>query len=177
MKIKENQKVINIILPEINGEEFNMETLKGKPFMISFFRFASCPFCNMRVNELVRRFDEFGEDFTIVALFDSSLENLQKHTEKHQAPFPILADKKNIFYKKYAIEKSFSGMLKGMLTRFPTLMKGILIGFVPIQPKGSMITMPADFLVDRNGIIQTVYYGKDEGDHLEIEIVKRFSLL
>ena len=36
--------------------------------------------------------------------------------------------------------------------------------------------MPAEFLVDRDGIIQTVYYGKDEGDHMPFEEIKAFAL-
>jgi hypothetical protein len=35
--------------------------------------------------------------------------------------------------------------------------------------------MPADFLIDREGIIQVAYYGKDEGDHLPFDTVKSFS--
>jgi peroxiredoxin Q/BCP len=39
-----------------------------------------------------------------------------------------------------------------------------------------MATMPADFLVDRDGIIQVAHYGGDEGEHLPFDSVKEFSL-
>ena len=152
-----------------------MESVKAKPFMLSFFRFASCPFCNLRVNELVRRFDEFGTDFTIVAVFDSPLDNLIRHAAGHQAPFAILADADNTYYKEYGIEHSVGGMLKGMFLRMPTLLRAMFRGYIPITIKGSMTTMPADFLIDREGIIQVAYYGKDEGDHLPLDVVKEFS--
>ena len=42
-------------------------------------------------------------------------------------------------------------------------------GYLPTTIKGSMTTMPADFLIDKNGIIQKAYYGSDEGDHLPLE--------
>jgi len=175
MIITKNTKHLIIELPSLNGEVFSTEALEGKPFMISFFRFASCPFCNLRLNELIHRFEEFEKDFTIVAIFDSSVENLQKNNDENRAPFPILADKTNIYYKKYGIKKSLFGMLKGMIFRFPTLIKGMLQGYIPFPPKGSMLTMPADILIDKNGIVQNVYYGKDEGDHLDFEIIKKFS--
>lgn len=143
--------------------------------MLSFFRFASCPFCNLRVNELVRRFDEFGDDFTIIAIFDSPLDNLTRHAEGHKAPFPILADESNKYYKEYGIEHSFIGMLKGMFFRMPTLLKGMFKGYVPLIIKGSMTTMPADFLIDRDGNIKTAHYGKDEGDHLSFDKIKAFA--
>ncbi len=175
MRLESGVKPVNIKLPSINGPIIETDHLLGKPYMVSFFRFASCPFCNLRVNELVKRFDELGSDFTIVAIFDSSLENLKVHTEKHKSPFSILADEENKYYKAYAIEHSVLGMFKGMFMRFPTLMKGLFKGYVPLKIKGSMTTMPADFLIDKDGMIQRAYYGADEGDHLSFDEVKEFS--
>ncbi len=175
MRLTTNSKIKNIRLPAIDGSIFDSDSVKGKPIMISFFRFASCPFCNLRVNELVRRFDEFGDDFTIIAIFDSPMDNLARHTEGHKAPFPILADESNKYYKKYGIEHSFIGMLKGMFFRMPTLLKGMFKGYVPLIIKGSMTTMPVDFLIDREGNIKTAHYGKDEGDHLSFDEIKAFA--
>ena len=143
--------------------------------MLSFFRFASCPFCNLRVHELVKRFDEFGDNFTIVAVFDSPLDNLIRHSKGHKAPFPILADESNQYYREYGIEHSVIGMFKGMILRMPKLMKGMFKGYLPIIIKGRLTTMPADFLIDQAGIVQVAYYGKDEGDHLPIKEIIKFS--
>ena len=176
MRLKSGVKAKTIRLPAIDGSMFETESAKGKPIMLSFFRFASCPFCNLRVNELVRRFDEFGNDFTIIAVFDSPLDNLTRHAEGHKAPFPILADEDNKYYREYGIEHSVLGMLKGIFLRMPTLLKGMFKGYIPTTIKGSMTTMPADFLIDRAGIIQVAYYGRDDGDHLPFDTVKEFSL-
>lgn len=176
MKLKSGEHFKHIELPSIDGTIFNTDMIEGKPFMLCFLRFASCPFCNLRVNQLVKRFDEFGDDFTIVVIFDSSLDNLIEHNEGHKAPFAILADETNKYYTEYAIEHSMLGVLKGMIFRFPTLLKGLLKGYLPLKIKGSITTMPADFLIDRDGIIQNAYYGKDEGDHLSFDVVKEFSL-
>ena len=176
MRRKEGDKLSHIQLPAIDGSTFDSMNMSGKPFMVSFFRFASCPFCNLRVHQLVQRYAEFGDDFRMVAIFDSPLRNLVRHTDKHKAPFPILADESNKYYIEYGIEHSVTGMLKGMFFRMPTLLKSMFMGNVPLIFKGSLITMPADFLIDREGIIQTAYYGKDEGDHLSFEQVKTFSL-
>ena len=175
MRLVPGEKIKNIVLPAIDGSTFDMDMLKGKPFMLSFLRFATCPFCNLRVNQLVKRFDEFGEDFTIIAIFDSSIDHLKKHASGHKAPFPILADQENVYYQKYGIEKSLFGMLKGMILRFPTLIKGMLKGYLPNLFKANLIIMPADFLVDREGRIQVAYYGADEGDHLPFDQIKAFS--
>jgi len=176
MKRKSGDTITNLSLPAIDGTTFNLDKLKGRRYMLSFFRFASCPFCNLRIHELVTRFDEFGKSFTIVAIFDSPLDNLQRYAKKHHAPFPILSDKKNKYYHEYGVEHSFSGMLKGMFFRLPKLLKGMFIkGYIPFVFKGSLLTMPVDILVDEKGIIHTAYYGKDEGDHLPFEQIKVFS--
>jgi len=175
MKKSPGTSVTNIILPAIDGSIFDLHSIKGKPFMLSFFRFASCPFCNLRLAELVKRYDEFGEDFTIVAIFDSPLANLIQHAEGHHAPFVILADEKNTYYQQYGIEHSIIGVIKGMFFRLPTMLKGLAKGYIPMTIKGRITTMPADILVDRDGVIQQTYYGKDEGDHLAFEQVKTFS--
>lgn len=176
MKRKTGDKITSIRLPAIDGTMFDLDGLKGRPFMLSFFRFASCPFCNLRVHELVTKFDQLPRDFTIVAVFDSPLDNLQRHADRHHAPFPILADESNTYYKLYDIEHSISGVLKGMILRMPRMMYGMFgKGYVPLQIKGSMTTMPADFLVDRQGVIREAYYGKDEGDHLPFSRLRDFA--
>ena len=38
----------------------------------------------------------------------------------------------------------------------------MLKGYIPLNIKSSLTTMPADFLIDREGNIQAVYYGKDK---------------
>ncbi len=144
--------------------------------MLSFFRFAACPFCNLRIHELVSRYSELGSGFTVVAVFDSPLDNLISRTKRHKAPCPIFADENNRYYNEYGIEHSFYGVLKGMLRRMPALVKGILKGYVPITIKGSLTTMPADFFINWNGTIEIAHYGIDDGDHLLFEEVKAFSL-
>jgi len=175
MYITDEMKIQNIVLPAIDGTIFDLHSIEGKPFMLSFFRFASCPFCNMRMHELVKRYDDLSDDFTIVAIFDSPIDNLILHAEGHNAPFPILADEDNLYYKQYGIEHSIMGVIKGILFRMPTLLRGMAKGYIPTTIKGNMTTIPADFLVDAQGIVHQEYYGKDEGDHLPFERVKEFS--
>lgn len=177
MRRQSGDSITDIRLTAIDGNPFTLEQLKGKRFMLSFLRFASCPFCNLRVHELTRRFSEFGGNFTIVAVFDSPLDNLQRHAVRHQPPFPILADGNQTYYREYGIERSVLGVLKGMITRMPSLLYAMFVkGYLPLRIQGNMTTLPADFLVDESGIIQVAHYGRDEGDHLSFDQVKAFSL-
>ncbi len=176
MKHEPGDRITPVSLPAIDGTLFNTDSLQGKAYMLSFFRFASCPFCNLRMHELVTKFDQLPSGFTIVAVFDSPLDNLQQHADRHHAPFPVLADENGGYYELYDIEHSLPGVLKGMIFRMPRLMYGMFgKGYVPLKIKGSMTTMPADFLVDEDGIIRKAYYGSDEGDHLPFDQIKEFA--
>ncbi len=163
-------------LQGMDGHLFDSSSLRGGRYLISFYRFASCPFCNLRMREVIRRFPELEGRLGIVAIFDSPLESLRRHASGHQAPFPVLADPGRSAYQRYRIEQSFLGMMKGMIFRMPTLMRAMIShGYWPTSMDGSLTSMPADFLVDENGIIQTAHYGRDEGDHLAWDTIKAFA--
>ncbi|MFP5504674.1 MAG: redoxin domain-containing protein [Gammaproteobacteria bacterium] len=176
MRRQPGENVGRLSLPDLDGAIFDLDRLRGRRFMLSFFRFAACPFCNLRVHELTTRFGEFGGQFTVVAVFDSSLDNLQRHAGRHRAPFPILADEANVHYRAFAIERSVMGMLKAALLRFPDVLRAVLVeGYLPTSIQGHPATLPADFLVDEQGVIRQAYYGKDIGDHLPFEAVRAFA--
>lgn len=162
-------------LPSIGGGTISTAGLQGQRYLLAFFRFASCLFCNLRMRELVTRHGELRQPFPIVAIFDSPLDHLVRHAEGHQAPFPVLADEENRAYRSYGIEHSVRGVFKGMLLRAPTLMRGMLAGYIPLKIRGSLTTMPADFLIDERGVIRLAYYGSDEGDHLPFGEIIAFS--
>lgn len=175
MSITVGSKAYTVVLPSVEGDIFSTDTLLGKPYLISFFRFATCPFCNLRINMLINRLNELGDEFTILAIFDSPLQILMKSAEKHRAPFPIVADENKTYYTKFSVKKSFLGMLHGMILHSPTLLKGMFKGYIPFPITGSMLTMPAEFLVDKHGIIQHCFYAKHEAEHLDFEIIKKFA--
>ena len=176
MKREPGDSAVHLVLPALDGKLFDTGSLAGRPWMLSFFRFASCPFCNLRMHELVTRHKELPDNFAIVAVFDSPLDNLQRHADKHHAPFAVLADEHNRYYREYGIEHSIPGLLKGMVLRMPRLLYGMFAkGYLPLTIKGSMTTMPADFLIDEQGIIRLSHYGRDEGDHLPFEQIREFA--
>ena len=164
-----------IQLSAIDGKVFDSRSLAGRRYLVTLFRFASCPFCNRRMAELVRRRDELGEDFEIIAIFEADLGHLQKHASQHLAVFPVLADPKRASYREYGIRKSLFGVIRGIVTRINVIAMGMLRGYVPREISSRLLTMPASFLVDEQGIIRLAYYGRDEGDHLSFDSIKSFA--
>ena len=90
--------------------------------------------------------------------------------------FWILADEEFFYYKKFSVEQSFIKFLIGTIVRFHRLMLASLKGYIPFTFKGSVSTIPVDILIDKNGVISEVYYGKNTSDHLSFDKIKSFSL-
>ena len=175
-QIRQGDPIGPLTLPTIDNSEFNIDAVSGKRYLLSFYRFASCPFCNLRIHSLVQNYDELPDNFEMIAIFDSPLDNLQRYSAGHHAPFPILADEENTYYRKFGVRRSLLGVLKGAILRMPTVLYAMFAkGYIPWTVKGSMTTMPLDILVDERGIVQSAYYGKDEGDHMPIERIKSFA--
>ena len=173
---KQGDQISELTLPNIDNSEFNIDVVAGKRYLLSFYRFASCPFCNLRIHSLVQKYDELPNNFEMIAIFDSPLENLQRFTAGHHAPFPILADEENTYYRKFGVRRSLLGVLKGGILRMPTVLYAMFAkGYIPWTVKGSMTTMPLDILVDESAIVQSAYYGKDEGDHMPFSQIREFA--
>jgi len=69
--------------------------------MLSFMRFTACPFCHLGIHQLISNGQAFDENFIVIAVFDSSLGNLQKQSKDQKAPFAILADEQGIIEPIY----------------------------------------------------------------------------
>ena len=65
MKISAGYKLDEITLPDHNGNSFNLSQTLGKKVLLTFYRIAGCSFCNLRLNEINKRFGELGSNFTV----------------------------------------------------------------------------------------------------------------
>lgn len=102
---------IPFIATDYLGNTIDLKNFKGQRVLLSFFRGASCPFCNMRVHELIKHFSQFQENgIDIITVFAARKEEILKYTGEQMVPFSIIADPNLEVYKKYGIEESYSGL-------------------------------------------------------------------
>ena len=71
MRIKAGDQAPQLVLPSIDGTTFEMSAMKGKRVIFTFFRFSTCPFCNMRIDSIVKRWDEVSDDSVMSGVFDA----------------------------------------------------------------------------------------------------------
>ena len=66
MKIKKGDLINELSLPSIDGSVFDLESIKGKKALISFYRYSSCPFCHLRINETINNKVKFGNNLSLI---------------------------------------------------------------------------------------------------------------
>ena len=166
----------DISLPATDGSTFKMSDYKGKRVILTFFRFSSCPFCNIRINRIVKRWNEFPEDTVMVGVFDAKIGELTKRMKKHNAPFTIVADESFEHFEKNSVMKSFSRFMWGAMRSPLTFMQASLKGYFPMTMSLSKLSLiPVDILIGEDGKVVEAHYCKDTVDHIPIDKMISFA--
>lgn len=167
-----NQKAPSFTGIDMFGQSFSSEQFAGKKVYLTFFRTASCPFCNLRMHQLINRYEKWkNPNLIVVAVFSSTREDILNYAGKQNPPFTIIADPDEILYKKFGVGHSYWGMFKAMF-RFYTLFQIIKNGFLKFKAMTEKPILTGDFLMDEKGNFLETYYGQDFGDHLEFEKIE-----
>ena len=176
MKINVGDQAPEFILPAIDGTEFDMSSTRGKRVIFTFFRFSTCPFCNIRINRIIKRWDEFSDDVQMIGVFDAEIEELKKKMKKHNPPFTVVADSSYELFLKHGVEKSFFRFLIGAVRSPITFLQATFKGYFPNTfSVKKMSTIPVDILIDEEGQVVEAHYCRDTADHIPIERLISFS--
>jgi len=173
MRIAPGAEAISFEVEDIFGQSVRLEDFRDRKLLLSFYRYASCPLCNLRIHELTKRSAEFEKrGLSMVAFFQSPAESIRKYVSKHEAPFPIIPDPEHNVYNKYGVESSVGGFLGGMLGIDSP--KAMLKGFLPGKMEGTWTLMPADFLIGPDLKVQEAFYGNKISEHLPFDKIDAF---
>lgn len=163
---------------DVTGARIKLSDYRGDKVLLAFYRFALCPFCNLRLSMLAKRKKELEDrGLKIIAFIQSPLEAVRKSSDRHNTPFPILADYDKEIYSQYGVASRPAGMMSTVLRRPLKIFRAILKGYIPYKIQGDPNLMPAEFLINPDGTIHTAHYGKDAGDHLSFEKLNSFAQL
>ncbi len=163
---------------DINGDHFRLSEEKNKVTVLSFFRDASCPFCNVRIYEYTKKHEEWAElGIEVIAIFTSSPDKVKKFVAKNPRPFKTFGDPDLQIYEKYLVEKSFAKFLLGVVSNIPRFIKGWLVGgrFNPINRHINLV--PADFIITPKGKVIDAWYGRDVSEHIPMQRIERVATL
>ena len=98
--------------------------------------------------------------------------------DKHDTlPFTVLADTDFRYFQKYDIERSLIKMITAMFFKAHRIFPAIIKGYIPTRIKGHLDIAVTDILINKQGVVEEVYYAKkDIVDHFEFDKIKEFSL-
>lgn len=162
---------------DIYNNTVKLSSYKGEKVLLVFFRFASCPLCTVRFMQLVQDCKKYqAQGIRVIAVFESSADYIKTYiTNSQSVPFSIIPDLEGRLYKLYGVKKSFLGMMLGMF-RVVKMFKGLVArAFKMGRPDGSVMRVPADFLIDEFQRIVDSYYGTDIGDHIPMKRIRAFA--
>ena len=167
-------------LTDIFDRTIDLKNYKGKKVFIGFFRHAGCPFCNLRVHNLMKVREKLTEsNMEMIFFFESKKElMLQSIFHKEVSPVPLIADPEKKWYGIYGIENSLLKTSMSHLTSFIQTAIAAKKKNLPIYPMASgesFSTIPAEFLLDENQIIRKIHYAKNLNDRLSIDTILDFA--
>lgn len=175
-KLRIKDKAVNFKTKDYLGNPVNLDVNLGKKVFLSFFRDASCTFCNIRLNKLINNYDSFQEKgIEIITFFASSKEDILKHAHGQNAPFAIVPDPLFEIYALYGVETSLKAKLKTMMMPQRAI-KAMTSKYFNPKSLFEENTVPADFLINEAFVIDRAFYGKDFGDHLPIDDVLNWTI-
>ncbi len=175
MELKQGDQARPFEVSDKNGNTINLENYKGKKVLLSFYRYAERVFCNLRINQLSQLYPEWSKhNFEIIAFFQSPMKDVNRQFQGKDVPFSIIAHPEREVYASYGVTKSSSlGFIKGAL-RVDRMLKSVAKGNKIKIGYGDIKLKPADFLIDKNGVVQTAYYANDISDHISMESITAF---
>lgn len=172
-RLQANDRAPELVTRDFLGAPVDLQSLRGHKVMRSFYRYASCPLCNLRMRDLIRGYGAWAEQgLRMIAVFQSPASSIATYVGRQDAPFPIVADPAMVLYRRYRVEQRWTAMLTpSVLLNAARAMKA---GMLPGRVEGPANRIPADFLIREDGVIDVAYYGADAGDHVPLEQLERW---
>lgn len=174
MRLKAGENAPHFRIDDLDAGIFDMISARDKPLLLSFFRYASCPLCNLRVHELITKQELFKERLQIVMVFQSPKEKIEQYVGKQDIPYRVLPNPQRHLYVRYGVEASWQAFMKAWVMKLPQVFSALLKhGYRPGSVEGEMHRVPADFVIAPDGVILRAFYGVDIGDHLPIHEIEK----
>ncbi|NNF02095.1 MAG: redoxin domain-containing protein [Bacteroidia bacterium] len=176
-KVQAPEQARDFTISDINGNEISLQSYKGKKVILSFFRYAECIFCNLHIRKLSQALDQIeNSQYQFMAVFQSPKDHVHEHFTNKLIDVSLIADPARRLYKLYAVEESnFIKFLRGTM-RLDKFFYALMSGIGVKVGHGSKFLVPADFLVNEEGMIVKAYYGKNISDHLPVDQVVKFLI-
>lgn len=151
----------------LGGRTVDLAALRGRTVLLKFYRFATCPVCNLHLHRFVHDYGMLQAlGLTTVVLYHSPAEKLQA-TNIELPPFDLVADPEKRIFRAYGVETGLAGMFSPAVMR--DYLRALMAGFPPgmLTSDGGITGNPADFIIDADGRVAFAHYGRHYADALD----------
>lgn len=162
-------------LPNAVGAKVALaDLLESGPVVVSFYRGAWCPYCNLELRALQASLDELrAVGATLVAISPNTPDTSLTVVEKHELGFPVLSDAGNAVARRFGLVFEIPPYLEAEYRAI-----GHDIGAA--NGDGSWeIPIPATYVVDRERVIRYAFVDVDYKKRAEpaevIDVVRKLA--
>lgn len=164
---------------DLDGRPVSLDDYRGRKVLLVFLRNAACALCNLRVHQMIGKHEEWKKrGLEIVAVFESPEANMRAGVGSQRASFPLVADPEARLYELYGVETSeekTNATIADASTK-SFIAEAAAAGFALTHEEGSNFhRIPAEFLIDEQGVVAEAHYGRLITDHLPLSAIDRFA--
>lgn len=144
-------------LPTATGETLNLDTLLSTgPVVLTFYRGAWCPFCNMALRALQQHHTEItARGAQLVAVSPQIPDESLTLAEKHSLDFDVLSDPGSETAERYGLAFDLTDELATVYDSFGFDLQHVNGGHARTLP------IPATYVIDRDATIRWAFVDTD----------------
>ena len=160
-------KVPGFELLNVRGGTLSIhDALAEGPVVLSFYRGSWCPFCNLELNALQQQLPVIRDcGARLIAVSPEKPDASLTHTEKLNLEFDVLSDPGNRVADAYGLIMTVLESLRPLYLQW-----GIDLPAAN-GDDSHQLPVPATYVIDRSGTIQTAHIDKDYTKRMEPEAI------
>lgn len=162
--IKVGEKAPNFSLKNPNGKMISLSTmLKKGPVILTFYRGAWCPYCNLQLHQLTESLPQFKKyGATIVAVTPQQPDQTSAQFKADGYPFEVLSDLDYQVIKSYKLYWEVSSELDAAYKHAFGL---DVSKFNGKDRRG--LPIPGTFVIDKNAVVRAAFADTDYKKRME----------
>jgi peroxiredoxin len=152
-------------LPDATGKLVkSVDLRKNRLLLVSFYRGAWCPYCNLELKALHERQAEIAAaGVTLVAISPQTPDYSLTTQQKHDLKFPVLSDQGNKVARQFGLVFTVDASLKPIYQAFGIDLKA------HNGDESFELPVPATYLIARDGSVLEAFINTDYRSRLELE--------
>lgn len=172
MRIAEGMSLPDFAVADLAGNQVTPASLRGRRVWLILTRFAACPFCSLRLHEVIELHDEIANaGVDVVVVFPSAERRVRLFVEKYGTRFRVIADPDKRVFDALGSEKSWLGQLRASFHVVKTMKAMAASKMSMFGVDDAMHRMPSDFLINADGTVAEAHYGESVDDGIEVRKV------